>query len=258
MAQNTIKFKVRLGLFITAGLALFMVAIFFIGKQKNLFDPIIRLSTTFNNISGLQVGSNIRFAGITVGIVDNIAVIDDSTVKVDLSIKENIQKFIKADCFAGIGSSGVIGDRVLIIYQGSTDAPSVKDGQHIASKEPIEIDGIMESVKVTADNTAVISAQLAKILIQINSGNGTLGRLLQDSTIAENVNQTIRNLKSSTQGLNENMNAAKDNFFFRGFFKKKQKADQKAADAREKKKEDKKKRDDAKKKALKKKNDAKE
>jgi phospholipid/cholesterol/gamma-HCH transport system substrate-binding protein len=230
MNTHTPKFKVRLGLFIAGGLALFVIAIFLIGKQKNLFNPVIKLAATFHNVSGLQVGSNIRFSGINIGTVDNIRIINDSTVQVDMLINKNVQRFIKADCEAGIGSAGIIGDRILMITQGGNDAPLVKDGQHIASKEPIETDAIMASLQVTADNAAIISNQLAEIVVKVNNGNGTLWKLIQDSTMAENINQTIVSLKKSSKGLNENMNAAKDNFLLRGYFKKKEKAIQKVKD----------------------------
>jgi len=241
MNTHTPKFKLRLGLFIAGGIALFVIAIFLIGKQKNLFNPVFKLTTTFYNVSGLQVGNNIRFSGINVGTVDNIVIINDSTVLVDMLIKKDVQQFFKSDCEAGIGSSGIIGDRVLIITQGSTDAPLVKDGQRISSIEPVETDDIMLSLKVTADNTAIISDQLAEIMVKINSGNGTLGRLIQDSTIAENINQTILNLKKSSKGLDENMSAAKENFLFKGYYKRKAKeAEQKKHDAEEKKQRNKK------------------
>jgi len=224
MNTHTEKFKIRLGLFVAGGLALFVLAIFIIGKQKNLFNPVFKLTTTFYNVSGLQVGNIILFSGINVGTVDNIVIINDSTVKVDMLIKKDVQKFIKSDCEAGIGSSGIIGDRVLIVTQGSNDAAVVKDGQKIISNEPVETDAIITSLKVTADNAEIISDQLAEIMVKLNSGNGTLGRLIQDSTIAENINQTIVNLKKSSKGLDENMEAAKHNFLLRGFFKKKAKA----------------------------------
>ena len=236
MDTHTHKFKIRLGLFIAGGIALFVIAIFIIGKQKNMFNPVFNLTTTFYNVSGLQVGSNIRFSGINIGTVNNITIINDSTVRVGLMIKKEVQQFIKTDCEAGIGSSGIIGDRILVITQGSSNAPLAKDGQQIASKEPVETDAIMASLKVTADNTAVISDQLAKIMIKVNRGKGTLGRLIQDTTIAENINQTIVNLKRSSKGLNENMNAAKDNFLLKGYFKRKDKeAQQKKDDAADKK-----------------------
>jgi phospholipid/cholesterol/gamma-HCH transport system substrate-binding protein len=238
MDTHAPKFKFRLGLFIAVGLMLFVIAIFIIGKQKNLFNPVYKLTTTFYNISGLQVGNNIRFSGINVGTVDNIKIINDSTVQVDMLIRKNVQQFIKADCEAAIGSAGIIGDRVLIITQGSYDAPLAKDGQHITSKEPVEPDAIMASLQITADNATIISFQLAEILIKVNSGNGTLGRLIQDTTIAGNINQTIVNLKNSSKGLNENMNAAKENFLLRGYFNRKQKAAEKVKKEAEKVKND--------------------
>ena len=228
MDTQTTKFKVRLGLFITGGILLFVVVIFIIGKQKNLFNPVYKLTTNFNNVSGLQVGNNIRFSGINVGTVDNIKIINDSTVQVDMLIRKSVQQFIKADCEAAIGSAGIIGDRILVITQGSYNTPLAQDGQQIVSKEPVEPDAIMASLQVTADNAAIVSDQLAEIMIKINSGNGTLGRLIQDSTIANNINQTIVNLRKSSKGLNENMNAAKDNFLLRGYYRKQEKAAEKA------------------------------
>jgi phospholipid/cholesterol/gamma-HCH transport system substrate-binding protein len=223
MERYTTKFKVRLGLFITGGLLIFIVAVFIIGRQKNLFIPVYSLTTTFYNVSGLQVGNNIRFSGINVGTVDNIKIINDSTVQVDMLIQKNVQKFIKSDCEATIGSAGLIGDRILIITQGSSDSSPAIDGQQITSKEPVEPDAIMASLQVTANNAAIVSLQLAGIMTKVNSGSGTLGRFIQDSTIAENINQTIVNLKKSSKGLDENMNAAKENFLFRGYYKRKQK-----------------------------------
>ena len=236
MDTQTSKFKVRLGLFIAGGLALLVITLFFIGKQKNLFDPVFKLTSTFKNVSGLLIGSNIRFSGINVGTVDNIIIINDSTVSVDMLIKKEVQKFIKTDCEATIGSAGIIGDRLLIITQGSTEASIVKDGQKIVSKEPVETDAIMASLKVTAYNAEIVTDQLAKIMIKVNGGKGTLGRLIQDTTIAKNISQTIVNLKKSSKGLDENMHAAKSNFLFRGYFKKKAKVDEKKKkDAEEKK-----------------------
>ena len=223
METHSEKFKIRLGLFITGGLALFVLAIFIIGKQKNLFNPVFKISAKFYNVSGLGTGNNIRFSGINVGTVDNIIIINDTTVRVEMLIKKEVQKFIKADSRVAIGSEGLIGDKLLVITQGSTDSPIVKDGQQLVSSEPVETDAIIASLQVTAGNAEIISQQLAEIMLKINSGKGTLGRLIQDSTIAENLNQTMFNLKKSTKGLDENMEAAKHNILLKGYFKNKKK-----------------------------------
>ena len=236
METRSQKFKVRLGLFIIGGLALFVIAVFIIGKQKNLFNPVFKVTATFYNVSGLQVGNNVRFSGINVGTVDNINIINDSTVRVDMVVRNEVKQFIKSDCEVAIGSEGLIGDRLLIITQGSSNSPEARDGQQLASVEPVETDAIMASLEITAGNAEVISQQLAEIMIKLNSGQGTLGRLIQDSTIAENFNETMINLKKSSKGLNENMEAAKSNFLLKGYFNKKAKeAERKKKEAEERK-----------------------
>ncbi len=224
MDTNSQKFKVRLGLFIAVGLALFVITIFIIGKQKNLFNPVFKLTTTFHNVSGLQVGNNIRFSGINVGTVDKITIINDSMVRVDMLVRKEIKQFIKSDGIVAIGSEGLIGDRLLMITQGNSDSPVVEEGQELQSAEPVETDAIMLSLAITAVNAEIISEQLAEIMIGINSGQGTIGRLLKDTVIAENMSQTMLNLKRSSKGLDENMEALQHNFLLKGFFNKKEKA----------------------------------
>jgi phospholipid/cholesterol/gamma-HCH transport system substrate-binding protein len=213
MDNYTPAFKARLGMFIAVGLAIFVIAIFFIGRQQNLFSPVFKVTTSFQNVSGLLVGNNIRYSGINVGTVDNITIINDSTVQVDLLIRRNVQQFIKADSQAGIGSEGIIGDRVLIITQGSNDAPTVQDGQHILSKEPIETDVVMASLQTSAANAEIITHQLSQIMLDVNRGEGALGRLIQDPAIADNITQTIENFKRSSEGLDETIEVTKQNVF---------------------------------------------
>jgi phospholipid/cholesterol/gamma-HCH transport system substrate-binding protein len=234
MSVNKEKFKIRLGMFVLIGLVLFVLAVFVIGRQKNMFDSVFHVSTTFYNVSGLQVGNVVRFSGINVGIVDEILIVNDSTVKVDLLIKKSIQEFIKVDSKASIGSEGIIGDRLVIISQGSTDSPSINKGQELLSSEPIDTDAIIESLEITALNAEVISAELATIMVNINSGKGTLGRLIQDSTIADNLSSTMKNLESTSKGLDNTLDAVKDNRLLRGHFKRKQRDELKAKEAKEK------------------------
>lgn len=211
MDTHTSKFKVRLGLFVAGGLALFMLAIFIIGKQKNLFDPVFKITTTFYNVSGLQVGNNIRFSGINVGTVDNISIINDSTVRVDMLVRKSVQQFIKADCVVAIGSEGLIGDRLLVISQGSSESPLARDGQQLDSVEPVETDAIISSLQVTSGHIEIVTKELSEIMLKVNSGRGTLGRLIHDSIIAQNINQTIANFQNTSNELDEMVMNTKGN-----------------------------------------------
>ena len=209
MDTHTQRFKVRLGLFILGGLSLFVIAIFIIGKQKNLFNPVFKLHATFYNVSGLQVGNNIRFSGINVGTVDNITIVDDSTVLVDMLIRQEIKKFIKSDSRVSVGSEGLIGDKLLVITQGSPALPIVTDNQQLESIEPVEMDAIIASLKKTVENTEVITKEAANMMLKINSGKGTLGRIVHDTIIAQKINQSILNFESTTEELDKTMTATK-------------------------------------------------
>jgi phospholipid/cholesterol/gamma-HCH transport system substrate-binding protein len=223
------KFKFRLGLFVAGGLALFVFAIFIIGKQRNMFDPVYTLNATFFNVSGLQVGNNVRFSGINVGTVEKIDIINDSTVQVHMSIRKAVQEFIKVDAEVTIGSEGLIGDRLLVISQGGTDADVAEEGALLSSNEPVETDEIMASLEVTAANAEVITGELSEIMQQVNSGKGTIGKLVHSDEMANSLNKTMKNLEKSTKGLEQNMEAAKDNFLLRGYFKKQERAAKKKA-----------------------------
>ncbi|AYN04231.1 MlaD family protein [Flavobacterium sp. 140616W15] len=231
-------FKWKLGMFVTIGLILFMLTIYFIGKQQNLFGSTFHITSTFKTVSGLQVGNNVRFSGINIGTVEDIQLINDSSVVVKLIIKDEVRQFIKTDARASIGSEGLMGDKVLTISPGNKSNRIIANDGKIASIDAIEMDDIMKSVKKSVDNAGIISEELAVFTHNMNNGDGALSRLMTDPKLANTLTKTITNLESGTQGFSQNMEAAKSNFLFRGYFKKKEKekeeADKKAKDEHEK------------------------
>jgi phospholipid/cholesterol/gamma-HCH transport system substrate-binding protein len=243
-ASSGLKWK--LGLFIVVGLVLLVLGLFFIGKQKNLFVSVFQLKAVFTNVSGLKVGNNVRFGGIGVGTVDGIQLLSDTSVLVNMNIKTEVRKFIKQDASASIGSDGLVGDRVVLISPGTANHEIVRDNEILVSHAPVETEQIMAGLKTSADNAAIITQQLAEVAYKVNHGRGIISRLLGDSSLGNNLNATMANLKKGSAGLSENMEAAKHNFLLKGYFKKKKKEEDKKKkeledqkkEAEEKKKED--------------------
>jgi len=277
--KKSFGFTWKLGAFVIIGLALFMVTIYFVGKQKNLFGSTFHLKSKFKTVSGLKVGNNVRFSGINVGTVNEIELITDTSVMVDLVIRKKYQQFIKTDARASIGSDGLMGDKVLTISSGISEdnvaKSPVKDDYLIASKNAIEMEDVMSSMKTSVDNAGIITAQLALFTTKMNNGNGALSKLISDEAFSNSLKGTLTNLQTSsgefakfttkindgkfskaldttmsniqgaTKGLNENMEAAQHNFLLKGFFKKKKKAEARKL-AELKKQEDVKKKNDVK------------
>jgi len=198
--KKKVSHKVRLGIFISLGIAVFIIAIYFIGEKQQLFRSTFRLSGVFKDVAGLQVGNNVRLSGINVGTIDNISIISDTSVKVIILVDENIRQFIKKDAVAGIGSEGLMGNKVLVISPGTGGEKTIENDDVIATSQPIDVDDIMKSLKSTMDNTAYITGDLAKIATNIESGKGTIGRLMMDKTWREDIQSTIINLKDGSVG----------------------------------------------------------
>lgn len=219
--QNTKGNKVKLGIFVSTAIALLIIGIYFIGKKQQLFNSTFHISGVFKDISGLQVGNNVRFSGINVGIIEEIQQITDSTVRVDMLIDERTRKFIKKNAKAMIGSDGLMGNKILVITPGTFGKKELSNNDTIATAQPVSIDDILINVKKTSENTANITGNMASIIENIRDGKGTIGKLFMDSTFAENIDQTLVNIKQGAGGFKQNMNAASNNILLRGFFKKK-------------------------------------
>lgn len=173
---------IKLGIFITIGFTVFAVAIYVVGMNQQLFNRTFHISGTFSDVSGLQAGNNVRFSGITVGIIQRIRMESDTTVRVDMSINEDVRRFIKEDAEGLIGTESLMGNKVLIITPGTSNLPEIKDGDTIRTSPPMDMDRLMGTVKTTSDNLALITGDLAEIVHTIRQGKGTIGQLLMDST----------------------------------------------------------------------------
>ena len=213
--------KMRLGIFVSASVTLFIVGIYFIGQRQQLFNSTFHVSGIFKDIGGLQVGNNVRFSGINVGVVGDIQQITDSTVKVDMVINEHTRKFIKKNAKAIIGSDGLMGSKIVSVIPGVPGAQKLANNDVIETTIPVSMDDILLKVKETADNAADLTGDLSAIVKNIRGGKGTIGKLFMDTSFAQNIDKTLINLKQGTGGFKQNMDAASHNFLLRGYLKKK-------------------------------------
>jgi phospholipid/cholesterol/gamma-HCH transport system substrate-binding protein len=197
MKKNTTN-KIRLGLFISLGILLLIVGIYFIGEKQQLFRSTFRLSGIFKNVSGLQVGNNVRLSGVNVGTIDNIRIISDTSVIVEIMIDEKARQFIKKDAVASIGSEGLMGNKALIINPGTGGKKRIESGDVIATSMPIDIDDILLSLKTTMENTSRITGDLASMTANIESGKGTIGKLIMDKEWRETFEATFTNLRKGS------------------------------------------------------------
>jgi len=237
--KTTSSQKIKIGLFTIVGILVFVMAIFLLGSKKSLFNSTFNVYGIFNNVSGLQVGNNVRFAGINVGVVDAITIVNDSSVRVDLTLNTSVKKFIKGDSKLSIGSNGLMGEKLVTIAPGGvTSTQEVNDGAKLAAINPLDEDRIIKKLTGIADNAGTLIQNLSDITGKVNSGQGSLGRLLNDDRMANDLDATVRqakttmaNVHTTTSTLNEDLTAAQHNFLLKGYFNKKKKAEKAKQDS---------------------------
>ena len=204
MEKSTTQ-KMRLGIFVIIGLMLFVLAIYFIGEKQKMFGETNKLSAIFNNVSGLQLGNNVRYSGINVGTVRGISMINDTTIRVDMIIDKTVFKHIKKNAVATIGSDGLVGNMIINITPGENSFSTVQPGDIIKSINRIRTDDILSTLNVTNQNAALLTVDLLKITKEITQGKGTVGLLINDTIMGSDLKQTLGYLKLTSKGTSESV-----------------------------------------------------
>lgn len=194
MAKTTLQ-NLKLGIFVVLGTLLLIMAAYLIGNRQNMFTRNFTISAIFKNANGLQNGNNVRFSGINVGTVNKIEMINDTTIEVFMIIQEKMQQHIKKDAVAMIGSDGLVGSMLVNIVPGTGDAPLVQEGDVLESYSKIATQDMLSTLNVTNENAALLTADLLRVTQSLLHGEGTLGSLLNDTAMANNLEQTIANLR---------------------------------------------------------------
>lgn len=203
--EKTTSEKIRLGIFVILGTLLLVLAAYLIGNQQNLFGDTFRISTTFKNVSGLQKGNNVRYSGINIGTVTGIEMKNDTTIRVLMIIQENMRNHIKTNAVAAIATDGLVGSMIINIVPGDGTAPLVNSGDEIQSLSRIATADMLNTLSVTNENAALLTEDLLKVTASLNNGKGVMGRLLNDTVMANDLQQTLRNLKHASREVNTTM-----------------------------------------------------
>lgn len=202
MEQNKSRY-IKLGLFIVAGMAVFVFALFYVGSKENLFTKTIELYAIFPSVSGLTQGNSVQLAGIKVGSVESIEIIGTDKVKVSLVVESKVQEFIKKDSRATINSDGLVGNKVLVISTGTESSPPVEEDDTLIALKPIEIGDILNNLNESTKDAQKIVNDIAQISDKVNKGEGTLGKLVNNSQLYDNLDSLMHAFSNATSNVDQ-------------------------------------------------------
>jgi len=188
--------NVRLGMFVTITFILVLTAVYLIGSNKAIFGSSITVSTMLSNAGGLQAGNNVRFAGINVGTVKSIEIMSDSTIRVDLRVMNKARKFIRKDARTSVSIDGLVGSALLNIKPGDGKAAMIEAGDILESENVKGTSDLIASLGNTNDDLAAFLQELLSISQEIKGGPGLVSQVIQDSSMALNMQQMLANLNT--------------------------------------------------------------
>ena len=226
----------RLGAFIVVTLAVLAAGVFVIGSKEYLFRSTYQLKAQFDNVAGLAEGADVQVGGVHSGTVHGIELPHKPGEKVTvvMELDKSTHEIIKQDSVASIETEGVLGNQYVAISFGSAGQAEVKNGEIIQSEPPLlmadllkKTSGILDSSQQAIHNATLATAHLNSVSAKIDSGQGTVGALVNDKQLYSNLEQTTTTLhatmlqaQTGVTDFQENMEALKHNFFLSGYFKK--------------------------------------
>jgi phospholipid/cholesterol/gamma-HCH transport system substrate-binding protein len=226
----------RLGAFIVVAMAILVAGVFLIGNKQYLFSSTYRVKAQFDNVVGLADGADVRVGGVHSGTVHSIELPHNAggKVAVVMDLDNSTHEIIKQNSVATIETEGLLGNQYVAISFGSDGQPEVKNGDTIQSLPPLVMSdmlktasGILDSSQQAVQNATQATAHLNSVTAKIDSGQGTVGALVNDKELYTNLEQTTATLQTTmvqaqtgVTDFKENMEALKHNFLLSGYFKK--------------------------------------
>ena len=198
MNKSDYKRPFIVGAFIFIGLIMLVAGIFMVGSQQKFFEKKFTIKMIFDDVSGLQPGNNVWLSGVKVGTVKKVSFYGIKQVEVTASIEKLAQACISKDAKAKISTDGFIGNKIVIIYGGTMEAGTTSDGDVLRSERSISTDEMIATLQANNKNLEEITNDFKKITRTIVSGEGTIGRLINDGSMIKELQATIKNFKTTS------------------------------------------------------------
>jgi phospholipid/cholesterol/gamma-HCH transport system substrate-binding protein len=192
--------QLRVGIMVIVSLALFAIAVFFVSGQGGFFTRHYILKAYLPSAGDLREGAQVRLAGISVGNVTKIQISPypekQRAVELDLKIARTFQNEIRADSVASVNTVGLLGDSYVDISRGTAAQEPIADGGTVETAEKADIAAVMQNTNQVITNLNALSAKLNDVTAQVQSGKGSVGKLIYDQALYTKMDATISGAKT--------------------------------------------------------------
>jgi len=185
--------QLRVGTMVIIGLAILAIGIFFISGQEGFFRRRYKLKAYVSEAGGLRQGAQVSLAGVAVGSVERIEISPyperARAVEIVMRVARDYQDQIRADSTASIETVGLLGDSYVDITRGTLGQEVIADGGVVKTSEEADVKRVVQNANDVFVNLRVLSATLNNISSQVQTGKGSLGKLVYDQTLYNRLNK---------------------------------------------------------------------
>ncbi|MEO8068928.1 MAG: MlaD family protein [Flavobacteriales bacterium] len=195
---NTLK----LGIFVLAGTAVLVLGLYLLGSKRDLFSRTLDVTAEFRSVNGLRPGSNVRYAGINVGTVEDISIKSDTQVVVGMKIRREDAQHIRLNAVAEIASDGLMGNKLVNLIPGEGNSEALVDGAVLPSSPGMDTDAMLRTLGTSNENLVAITGDLRKLTQRLNSEDGLLS-LLTDTLVVKHVQDMVMDIRGAAANAQE-------------------------------------------------------
>lgn len=188
--------QLKVGLMIVAALAVLGVAIYKLGQAANLFSKRYELITYLPNAAGLRAGGTVFVAGQFAGTIKSIDFlpVDNDTLRnlrVAMLVDQALQTQVRRDSRAKVRTLGLLGDKVIDISIGTPAFPVLADHDTITIAPSLDYDAILAQAAGAVNDMVALTHDMRQLTGGIVRGEGTLGQLVTNRNLYDNLVGTI-------------------------------------------------------------------
>lgn len=203
MEPKNYKRAIIVGIFVFLGAAIFIAAVLTLGGQHKTFVKTLTVEAVFDDVNGLQKGGNVWFSGVKVGTISKVVLAGNNNVLVGLAIEKGARQFIHKDAKAKIGSDGLIGNKIVVIYGGTPNSPVIDPADTLGTDKMLSTEDMLRTLQKNNDNLLSITTGLKTVSENLVQGKGSIGKLLSDETLASNLISTSNTFKKAAGNINK-------------------------------------------------------